>query len=218
LNVGLVQSNGNRLTRFSFETPEYHITTVLYVETQNIFLLISCVLIRSKFILVYFSHSESKIGCERQSYTVFLSSWKCVLRVNVNIMFCAVGIIVFDIMNVGLVQTNRNQLHVSLMNAWVSYISGFVCRKTKFFFLWCRVCYYAVSLFLYIFRIPNLRLVGNYKDIGFFPAHENTILNKCQYHKFRAVVIIVWRSECSSCSKESKSDAIFSYKMADYRI
>jgi hypothetical protein len=102
--------------------------------------------------------------------------------------------------------------------AWVSYYNGFVCIKTKFFFLWYRVCYYAVTLFLYIIRIRNLSLFVNDKDIGCFPAHENTFLNKCQYHKFPAVVIIVWRSECCSCSNESKSVPIFSYKKAEYHI
>jgi hypothetical protein len=91
-------------------------------------------------------------------------------------------------------------------------------EKRNLFFFWYRVCYYAVSLFLYIFRIPNLSLVVNDEVIGCFPAHENTFSNKCQYHNFPAVVNIVWRSECCSCSNESKSVAIFSYETAEYHI
>jgi hypothetical protein len=46
---------------------------------------------------------------------VILSSRKCFLPVNVNIMFGAVEIIVFDIVNVGLVHTNGDHLDVSLL-------------------------------------------------------------------------------------------------------
>jgi hypothetical protein len=135
------------LTRFFYELLSIILQRFCMQKNETLFLVISCVFLRSKYVPVNFLHSESYVGCIRQSYTVFLSSWKCVFGVNV-IMFGAVEIIVFDIVNVGLVQKNRNHLHVSLMNSWVSYFNGFVCRKTKFLFLWTRVCYNAISLFL----------------------------------------------------------------------
>jgi hypothetical protein len=114
VNVGLVQTNGINYTFLFWNAWVLYYSGFVCRKTK-FFLLISCVLLRSKYILIYFSHSESKFGCKLQSFTVFLSSWKCVLRIKVNIMFRAVEIILFDIVNFGLVQTSGNHVHVSLL-------------------------------------------------------------------------------------------------------
>jgi hypothetical protein len=122
---------------------------------------------------------------------VFLRSWKCVLRVNVSIMSCAVEIILFETVNVELVQTNRNHLHVSRMNAWVSYFNGFVWRNTKCFSLWNRVCFYAAILFFSAFRISNHNFVVNDKVIVFLCSWK-CVLRINVNNVFRAVQIIMF--------------------------
>jgi hypothetical protein len=74
------------LARVSYESPEYHISGVMNVEKRIFFYVKSCVLQRSKFIVVSFLHFESWFGSKRQRYTALLSRWKSVLRVNDNIL------------------------------------------------------------------------------------------------------------------------------------
>jgi hypothetical protein len=100
---------------------------------------------------------------------------KILLRVSVNIKFRSVEIIVFDILNIGLVQSNGNRLTRFSFERPEYHITTVLYVETRNFFFWYRVCYYVVSLFLYIFRIANHNLVVNVNVIQCFSAHENAI-------------------------------------------
>ena len=65
---------------------QLNISGVMNVVKGIFFLLSNRVLQLKKFIVVSFLISESHFGCKRQSYTVYLSSLKSVLQVNINML------------------------------------------------------------------------------------------------------------------------------------
>lgn len=78
------------------------------------------------------------------------------------------------------VATTDGEANASGRKTWVSYFSGYVCRKTKFFFcVWYCVCCYARSTLCNLF---SLRFILSFETtklfIQCFSAHVNAFSNK----------------------------------------
>jgi hypothetical protein len=102
-NVLIVQINRNHLH------DSFMKIRVMYESKRNFFCYqIACVALQESFFIP--NHSLFL----NVNVIQFRSPWKCVLRVNVNILTCLTIKSIFDVANVVLVQINGNHLYVSL--------------------------------------------------------------------------------------------------------